>query len=79
MREEIRGQFPDGTFAHHGGHGLGIDGGEDPQLVPTEPMELEADINNIAGVVANGIFARRPADVLLLGTGSGVRTLNRPR
>ena len=36
---------------------------------------LEADINNIAGVVTNGLFARRPADVLLLGTANGVRTL----
>jgi len=43
-----------------------------------KPMEMEADLNNIAGVVANGIFARRPADVLLLGTDSGVRTLARP-
>ena len=44
-----------------------------------KPMELEAEINNIAGVVTNGIFARRPADVLLLATPEGVRTLNRPR
>jgi ribose 5-phosphate isomerase A len=43
-----------------------------------KPMQMEADLNNIAGVVANGIFALRPADVLLLGTDSGVRTLLRP-
>ena len=43
-----------------------------------KPMEMEADLNNLAGVVANGIFARRPADVLLLGTDSAVRTLLRP-
>ena len=43
-----------------------------------KPMELEADIGFIAGVVENGIFARRPADVLLLGTDQGVRTINRP-
>jgi ribose 5-phosphate isomerase len=30
-------------------------------------------------VVENGIFARRPADVLLLGTDHGVRTINRPK
>jgi len=47
-------------------------------LTILKPMELEADINNIAGVVTNGIFARRPADVLLLASGSGVRTLKRP-
>jgi ribose 5-phosphate isomerase A len=44
-----------------------------------KPMELEADIGFIAGVVENGIFARRPADVLLLGTDQGVRTINRPK
>jgi ribose 5-phosphate isomerase A len=44
-----------------------------------KPMELEAEINNIAGVVTNGIFARRPADVLLLATPEGVKTLDRPR
>ena len=39
------------------------------------PVELETTLNNIAGVVTNGLFARRPADVLLLGTPSGVQTL----
>jgi ribose 5-phosphate isomerase A len=39
------------------------------------PVELEATLNNIAGVVTNGLFARRPADVLLLGTPEGVQTL----
>jgi ribose 5-phosphate isomerase A len=37
------------------------------------PVELEARINQITGVVCNGIFAHRPADVLLLGTASGVQ------
>jgi ribose 5-phosphate isomerase A len=44
-----------------------------------KPMELEAEINQIAGVVTNGIFARRPADVLLLASPEGVKILNRPR
>jgi ribose 5-phosphate isomerase A len=44
-----------------------------------KPLELEADIDLIVGVVENGIFARRPADILLLGTDQGVRTLNRPK
>ena len=39
------------------------------------PVELETRINQITGVVTNGLFARRPADVLLLGTGDGVKTL----
>jgi ribose 5-phosphate isomerase A len=42
-----------------------------------EPAELESEINQIAGVVANGLFARRGADVLLLGTERGVETLVR--
>jgi ribose 5-phosphate isomerase A len=39
------------------------------------PVELEAKLDHLAGVVANGLFARRPADVLLLGGDQGVRTL----
>ena len=39
------------------------------------PVELETTLNNIAGVVTNGLFARRPADVLLLGSASGVQTI----
>ena len=39
--------------------------------------DLEAQINNIVGVVSNGLFAARPADVLLLGTKDGVQTLKR--
>ena len=41
------------------------------------PVELEGTLNQIAGVVTNGLFARRGADVLLLGTQSGVQTLVR--
>lgn len=44
-------------------------------MVITDPVALEASINNIVGVVANGLFAARPADVLLLGTEKGVETL----
>jgi ribose 5-phosphate isomerase A len=40
-----------------------------------DPVGLEAAINNITGVVTNGLFARRGADVLLLGTNAGVRTI----
>ena len=38
-----------------------------------EPTSLEQDINNITGVVTNGLFALRPADVLVLGTEDGVK------
>jgi len=48
-------------------HGLSI----------VDPVALESRINNIAGVVTVGLFAQRPADVLLLGGAEGVRTLRR--
>ena len=40
-----------------------------------DPVDLETRINQIAGVVSNGLFACRPADVCLLGTSSGVQTM----
>lgn len=36
------------------------------------PIKLEEEINNIVGVVTNGLFARRPADVVLMATSQGV-------
>ncbi len=39
-----------------------------------EPCTLETTLNNIPGIVTVGIFANRPADVLLLGTADGVET-----
>ena len=42
-----------------------------------QPLELESAIDQIAGVVTCGLFARRGADVLLLGTATGVQTLTR--
>jgi ribose 5-phosphate isomerase A len=41
-----------------------------------DPPKLEADLNNIPGVVTVGIFALRPADVLLLGSAEGIKTLS---
>jgi len=46
-------------------------------LTILDPPALEADLNNIAGAMSNGLFARRPADVLLLGEDKGVRTILR--
>lgn len=43
-----------------------------------QPLATEDKINNIVGVVSNGLFAARPADVLLLGTPQGVREFKRP-
>lgn len=42
-----------------------------------DPVALERDINAIVGVVTNGLFAARPADLLLLGTAEGVKRLER--
>ena len=42
-----------------------------------DPVALETQINQITGVVTNGLFARRPADILLLGTESGVKQSHR--
>ncbi len=39
------------------------------------PIELEAALNQITGIVTNGLFARRGADVLLLSSDSGVQTM----
>lgn len=41
----------------------------------TDPKDLEARINQITGVVTNGLFAMRPANLLLLGTTDGVRSI----
>jgi ribose 5-phosphate isomerase A len=40
-----------------------------------DPVETEQILNNITGVVTNGLFAMRPADVLLLGTPDGVKVV----
>jgi ribose 5-phosphate isomerase A len=39
------------------------------------PVEVEQKLNQIPGVVSNGLFARRPADILLVATAAGVKTL----
>jgi ribose 5-phosphate isomerase A len=54
----------------NGGHILDVH-----DLKITDPEALEQRINQITGVIANGLFAARRADVVLLGTPGGVRTL----
>jgi ribose 5-phosphate isomerase A len=46
-------------------------------LTILNPVELETAINQIPGVVTNGLFARRPADILLLASADGVKTIKR--
>lgn len=48
-------------------------------LTITDPPRLESDLNNVTGVVTNGLFARRPADLLLLGEAGSVRTVKARR
>ena len=42
-----------------------------------DPVKLETQINQLAGVVTVGLFAQRPADVLLIGSPAGVQTRTR--
>lgn len=42
----------------------------------SQPIRVEEQLNNIVGVVTNGLFARRRADLLLLGTKDGVKTIS---
>lgn len=41
-----------------------------------DPVTMESEINNIVGVVSNGLFARRAADILLVGDENGVKTIS---
>ncbi len=41
-----------------------------------KPVDLEQELNKLAGVVTNGLFAQRPADVLLIACDSGVKVLD---
>jgi ribose 5-phosphate isomerase A len=62
----------EGVVTDNGNHILDVRG-----LDIHDPVALEGEINQLAGVVTVGLFARRPADVLLVGTASGVVTLTR--
>ncbi|MCO4785648.1 ribose-5-phosphate isomerase RpiA [Marinomonas atlantica] len=42
-----------------------------------DPVALETSIDGIVGVVTNGLFAKRAADILLLGTKDGIKTLKK--
>lgn len=47
------------------------------QLDLTDPIKIEERLNNITGVVCHGLFAKRPADKLLLATSAGVKTIEK--
>jgi ribose 5-phosphate isomerase A len=63
-------RYREGVITDNGNVILDIHG-----LKILNPVEMESAINQITGVVCNGIFARRPADVVLLGSKDGVRTI----
>ncbi len=67
-----RPQWREGFVTDNGNHILDVHG-----LAIEDPVALEGEINQLAGVVTAGLFARRPADVLLVGTATGVVTLAR--
>jgi ribose 5-phosphate isomerase A len=58
-----------GCLTDNGNHILDLHG-----LTIVDPVGLERDLNQIVGVVTVGLFAARPADVLLIGTARGVDT-----
>ncbi|WCN10878.1 ribose-5-phosphate isomerase RpiA [Marinomonas mediterranea] len=62
--------YREGVVTDNGNHILDV-----YNLEIVDPIKLENQINSIVGVVTNGLFASRPADVLLLGTQEGVKTL----
>ncbi|NQV86867.1 MAG: ribose-5-phosphate isomerase RpiA [Woeseiaceae bacterium] len=69
---KMRGQpiWREGYVTDNGNHILDVHGLHIPN-----PLEMEARINQIPGVVTVGIFAHRPADILLIGGDDGVREM----
>jgi ribose 5-phosphate isomerase A len=64
--------YRQGVVTDNGNHILDVHG-----LKIADPVGLEQTINQLVGVVTVGLFARRPADVLLVARDSGIETLKR--
>jgi ribose 5-phosphate isomerase A len=64
-----RPQWRERFITDNGNHILDVHG-----LTITDPPALERELNQIVGVVTVGLFAARPADVLLVGSADGVQT-----
>lgn len=71
---KMRGQpiWREGFITDNGNHILDVH-----NLTITNPLEMETRLNQLPGILTNGIFAHRPADVLLIGEDSGVRMMRR--
>ena len=64
--------YREGVVTDNGNHILDV-----YNLEILDPAALEKSIDGIVGVVTNGLFAKRPADILLLATKDGIKTLKR--
>lgn len=64
--------YREGVITDNGNQILDIHG-----LKIVDPIALESTINQIPGVVTVGLFARRPADLLIIGTDQGTKTIDR--
>ena len=64
--------YREGVVTDNGNHILDV-----YNLEILDPIALEKSIDGIVGVVTNGLFAKRPADILLLATKDGIKTLKR--
>lgn len=62
--------YREGCVTDNGNHILDI-----YNLEILDPRKLESDLNQITGVVTNGLFAARPADLLILGTQDGAKKI----
>jgi ribose 5-phosphate isomerase A len=60
----------EGVVTDNGNHILDVH-----NLKIANPLELETRFNQIAGVVTVGLFANRPADLLLIGGANGVKVI----
>ncbi len=69
---KMRGQpkWREGFITDNGNHIIDVHG-----LQIAHPIDMEARINRIPGVVSVGLFAHRPADVLLIASDTGVREM----
>lgn len=66
-RFDAEARYRDGFVTDNGNHILDVHG-----LKIASPVSLESELNQIPGVVTVGLFAQRPADILIVGTDSGV-------
>lgn len=71
MKKRQTGDAPDQFLTDNGCVILDISG-----LQIVNPVEMERRINDLVGVLSSGLFASRGADICLLGTPAGVRTMN---